>query len=131
MEFHGGESELLSNLRVFYFTGLVEREAHDTLGHVRARGDGTSAAKRLELDVRDDTIVVNTYLQLHDVAASVPIMTSVKKNSFFLVVSPFPLRDAGVETRTQVHRRAQYQRLHHPWEGNPPMRGEAKSKLIR
>lgn len=82
MEFDGGESELLSNLRVFYFTGLVEREAHDTLGHVRTRGDGASAAKRLELDVRDDTIVVYTYLQLHNVAASVPI-TKVRDNNFF------------------------------------------------
>jgi hypothetical protein len=82
MEFDGGESELLSNLRVFYFTGLVEREAHDTLGHVRTRGDGASAAKRLELDVRDDTIVVYTYLQLHNVAASVP-MTKVRDNNFF------------------------------------------------
>lgn len=89
MEFHGGKSELLSNLRVFYFTGLVKREAHDTLGHVRTRGNGTAAAKRLELDVRDDTIVVDTNLQLHDVAASVPIMTSVKEIFFFLWLARF------------------------------------------
>lgn len=82
MEFDGGKSELLSNLRVFYFTGLVDREAHDTLGHVRTRGDGASAAKRLELNVRDNTALVDTNLQLHNVAASVP-MTKIRDDNFF------------------------------------------------
>jgi hypothetical protein len=129
MEFDGGECELLSNLRVFYFTGLVEREAHDTLGHVRTRSDGASATKRLELDVRDNTVVVDTNLQLHNVAASVP-MTKVRDNSFFSWSARFRPRDVG-ETRTQVHRRAQYQRLCHLWGGSPPTCGEAKREIIR
>ena len=79
MEFNRGESELLSNLRVFDFTSLVERKALDTLGHVRTGGNGASAAKRLELDVRDNTVIVDTYLQLHNVATSVPMTHENKR----------------------------------------------------
>ena len=128
MEFDGGKSELLGNLRVFYFTGLVDRKTFDTLGHVRTRSDSASTAKRFELDVRDDTLIVDTYLQLHNVATSVSVTKQSKEiwTIFFLVVSPFSLGGASSKKHTQVRRRAQYRRLHQSLGANPPRCKKAK-----
>ena len=51
MEFDRWKRELLRNLRVFDFAGVVQRKTLYTLGHIRAGGDGTSTAGRFELDV--------------------------------------------------------------------------------
>ena len=69
MELDGRQAQLLCDLRVFDLLGLLEREALDALGHVRAGGDSTPAAKGLELDVGDDAVLVDANLQLHDIAA--------------------------------------------------------------
>ena len=69
MEFDWWETELLRYFCVLDFFCVLEGETLDSLGHVRARRNGTPAAERLKLDVRDDTILVDTNLKLHDIAA--------------------------------------------------------------
>lgn len=83
MQFDRWERELLCNLRVFDFSSLIKRKTLHTLGHIRTGGDGTSTAKCFKLDVRDDAVVVDTYLQLHDVAAAVSM--GKRKEGRFLV----------------------------------------------
>lgn len=69
VELDGRQAQLLGNLGVLDFFGLLQRQPLDTLGHIRARGDGTPASERLELDVGDDAVFIDLDLQLHDVAA--------------------------------------------------------------
>ena len=69
MELDWRETELLRNFCVLDFFCVLEGEALDSLGHVRARRNGTPAAERLELDVGDDAVLVDADLQLHDIAA--------------------------------------------------------------
>jgi hypothetical protein len=71
VELDGREAELLRNVSVLDLLRVLEREALDALGHVRAARDCGAAAERLELDVGDDAVLVDADLQLHHVAASV------------------------------------------------------------
>lgn len=51
MKLYRRETQLLRYLRVFDFLCILEGEAFDPLGHVRAAGNGAPTAKCLELDV--------------------------------------------------------------------------------
>lgn len=66
---HRGKAELLGNLGVLDLTSLLQRHALDSFRHVAARGDGRSTAEGLELDIRDDAVIVDSNLQLHDTKA--------------------------------------------------------------
>jgi hypothetical protein len=70
VEFDRWKRKLLGDLRIFYLSGLLERKTLDTFSHIRTGGNGASTAKRFELDVRDDAVLVDTYLQLHNVATT-------------------------------------------------------------
>jgi hypothetical protein len=69
VELDGREAELLGNIRVLDFLGVLERETLDALGHIRAGGDSAPAAERLELHVGYYSALVDTDLELHHVAA--------------------------------------------------------------
>jgi hypothetical protein len=70
MKLHGWEAKLLGNLSVLDLASFLQRETFDSLGHVRTGSDGTPTTKRLELDVGDDPILIDTDLKLHNVAAA-------------------------------------------------------------
>jgi hypothetical protein len=70
MEFHRWQAKLLCDLRIFDLPGLLQRQAFDTFSHVRARGNGTPAAKRFELDIGDNAQFIDSNLEFHDVATS-------------------------------------------------------------
>ena len=69
MKFDGGQAQLLRDLRVFDLLSVLEREPLDPLGHIGAGRNGAAAPERLELDVGDDAVLVDTDLQLHHIAA--------------------------------------------------------------
>ena len=71
MQFDGGQAELFRNFCVLDFGSIFNVESLNQLGHIRARGDGTSATKRLKLCFSDNTFVVDSDLKLHDVATPV------------------------------------------------------------
>ena len=62
--------KLLGDLSVLDQTRIVQTQSPDSLSHIRATGDRTSTSKRLELDVRDDSLVIDLDLKLHDVSTS-------------------------------------------------------------
>jgi hypothetical protein len=67
----GRETQLLGNLGVLNLACIVKAHPPDQLGQIAAAGNGGSAAKGLELDVRDAVgLGVDTDLELHDIAAS-------------------------------------------------------------
>src|SRR5262249_60111283 len=66
---HPRQGQLLRNLGVADGHRLVERLALHPFGDERRRGDGGTAAVRLELRVLDQTVRPDPYLQLHHVAA--------------------------------------------------------------
>lgn len=65
-----GSPKLLGDLSVLDQTRIVQTQSPDSLSHIRATGDRTSTSKRLELDVRDDSLVIDLDLKLHDVSTS-------------------------------------------------------------
>jgi hypothetical protein len=95
VELDGREAELLGNLRVLNLLGVLEREALDTLSHVRAARNSRAASESLELDIGDDTVFVDTNLEFHHVATTT------------VTVSDDGGKDKG-NLRTLVHRRDQY-----------------------
>lgn len=68
MQFDGGKRQLLCNDGVLDLASLSQRLASNKLSHVGRGGNGTATAKGLELDVLDDSVVVHSNLQLHDIA---------------------------------------------------------------
>jgi len=69
MEFYRRQAQLLCDLGVLDLSSGVDGQTLHPLGHVRRRGDGGSAAERLEFHVRDDSVLVDLDLKLHDVSA--------------------------------------------------------------
>lgn len=68
VELDGGQTKLLSNLSVLDQPRIIQTQTPNPLGHIRATGNRTPTSKRLELDVRDDPLVVDLDLELHDVS---------------------------------------------------------------
>jgi hypothetical protein len=95
VELDGREAELLGNLRVLNLLGVLEREALDALSHVRAARNGRATSESLELDIGDDTVFVDTNLELHHVATTT------------VTVSNDDSEDKG-NLRTLVRLRAQF-----------------------
>lgn len=75
MKFDRGKRKFLCNFRIFYFSSLIKRETLHALGHIRTGGNCASTAKCFKFDIRDDAVVVDTDLQLHDVPAAVRMAT--------------------------------------------------------
>lgn len=73
---HGRQAKLLGDLRVLDLPGLLQRHALNSLSHVRARGDGGSTSKRLELDIGDVAALVHSDLQLHHAGVSAVHLSS-------------------------------------------------------
>lgn len=71
MKLNRGQTKFFGNFSIFDFASLVQGETSDALSHVRAGRDGAATTKCLELDVRDNSIVVNTNLKFHYIAATV------------------------------------------------------------
>lgn len=70
VQFHGWQAELLGNLSVLNFRGLVQGHAADELRQITGAGNGGAASERLELDIADGVRVwVHLDLQLHHIAA--------------------------------------------------------------
>jgi hypothetical protein len=70
LTFDRRQAKLLCNLGVLDPRRILQGHTTDQLGQIARTGNGTSATKRLELDVADGVVVgVDTDLQLHDVAA--------------------------------------------------------------
>jgi hypothetical protein len=70
MKLDGREAELLGNLSVLDFLRILQRETLHPFGHVRAARDGGATTEGLKLDIRDDTVLADSNLELHHVAAS-------------------------------------------------------------
>ena len=80
MKFDRGKREFLCNLRIFDFSSLIKRKTLHTLGHIRTRGNCAATAKCFEFNIRDDALVVNTNLQLHNVSTAVRTATFSQLN---------------------------------------------------
>ena len=63
------QCQFFGDLRVLDGQCLVQGFALDPFGHQRARGDGRTAAVRLELGIFDQAIGADLDLQFHHVAA--------------------------------------------------------------
>jgi len=63
------QAQLLGYLRVPDGSRLLQAHSLHSLRHVRRAGNGRTTAKSLELDIRDDALVVDPDLELHDVTA--------------------------------------------------------------
>lgn len=62
MQLDGWKGKFLGNLSVLDGTGSLQSEALNPLSHVRAARNSGTTPERLELDVRDDAVVVDTDL---------------------------------------------------------------------
>lgn len=69
VQLDGWQAEFLGDLGVLDLGGLVEREALDTLGHVRRGSNGRSTTKSLEADILDDAVLVDLDRELHHITA--------------------------------------------------------------
>jgi len=112
-----GQTQLFGDFGVLDFTGLLKRKAHDTFSHVRTGCDGASAAKGFELDIRNNAFVVNTNLELHNIAAAVGRGFRLAPQR--QVGRPGDVHEGG-ERLTQGHLRGQYRRQYHLWVESPP-----------
>lgn len=75
MEFNRRQTQLLCDLRVLNFLGLLERQTLHSLRHVGAGSNRTAASESLELDVGDDAALIYSDLELHDISATANTVT--------------------------------------------------------
>ena len=73
MELDWRQAEFFGNLCVLDLACFIQGFAHYKLSHKRGRGDSRSTTECLEFCLFDNTIFVNTNLELHDIPASVEL----------------------------------------------------------
>lgn len=77
MQLDGWQTEFFGNLSILDLAGLVEGQALDAFSHVRAGCNSAATSKGLELDVGDDTVLVDADLEFHDISATTRGVPSV------------------------------------------------------
>ena len=109
MKFDWRQAQLLRNLGVLDLLSVLQRQAFHPLGHIRARSDGAATAKGLELDVLDDSALIDADLELHYISATARKISA-------------RVRGQGEDKAvlTQARQRGQYRRQERSLGGSQP-----------
>jgi hypothetical protein len=70
MQLNRRQAQLFCNLRVLNLPGIFQRQTLDTFCHVRARRNGASTTECFEFDVGNDTLLIDSDLELHYISAT-------------------------------------------------------------
>jgi len=70
MQLHRGQAEFLGDFGVLNLAGILKRHSSNEFSHVGGGGNCRTAAKGLEFGLFDDSVLVDTDLQLHYVPAA-------------------------------------------------------------